>query len=144
MVAKFLDVNKPKTSLTWWKPHRFKLHRSYSVSFVKCWWNFLGLNPKGAFLSLGKEKENFCFVFTQSIKGAREIRMFHVAIVQRRLRNVQKAWCTFKVVLLILTLLLFCRSRCRRCRRCLSSSLLLSRNFATMVTWRHTFPLLFH
>ena len=37
-------------------------------------------------------------------------------------------------------LLLFCRSRCRRRRRCLSSLLLWSNNFATMVTWRHTSP----
>ena len=34
--------------------------------------------------------------------------------------------------------MLFCRFRCRRRRRCLSSLLLWSRNFATMVTWRHT------
>ena len=37
--------------------------------------------------------------------------------------------------------LLLCRSRWRRRRRCLSSLLLWSRNFATMVTWRHTCPL---
>ena len=29
-------------------------------------------------------------VFTSSFKPAREIRRFHVAVVQRRLRNVQK------------------------------------------------------
>ena len=40
-----------------------------------------------------------------------------------------------------LDLLLFCRSRCRPRRRCLSSLLLWSRNFATMVTWGHTSPL---
>ena len=49
----------------------------------------------------------------------------------------KKAWCTCKVVLLI-NLLLFCRSRCRRRRRCLSSLLFWSRNFATMVTWHHS------
>ena len=33
----------------------FKLHRSYSISFcVKCWWNFLGLNPRKPYLSLEK------------------------------------------------------------------------------------------
>ena len=38
-------------------------------------------------------------------------------------------------------LLLFYKSRCFRRRRCLSSLLLWSRNFGTMVTWRHTTPL---
>ena len=41
----------------------------------------------------------------------------------------KKAWCTCKVyVLLILNLLLFCRSRCRRRRRCLSSLIFLDRD----------------
>ena len=48
---------------------------------------FSGLNPKGPCLSLEKEKENFCVVLT-SIKRASEIRKFHVAVVQQRLRNV--------------------------------------------------------
>ena len=53
---------------------------------------FLGLNPKGPYLSLEKEKGNFCVVFTYSFKPpVREIRRFHVAVVQRRLRNVQKS-----------------------------------------------------
>ena len=52
----------------------------------------------------------------------REIRTFHVVIVQRRQRNVQKRvmhvhCCCFAN----LNLLLFCRSRSRRRRRCLSS-----------------------
>ena len=46
---------------------------------------FSGLNPKGPYLSLVKEKE------TSSIKPATEIRKFHVAVVQQRLRNVQKS-----------------------------------------------------
>ena len=41
-------------------------------------------------LSLEKEKENFCTVLTNSIERAREIRKFHVAVVQRRLRNVAR------------------------------------------------------
>ena len=56
----------------------------------KCWRNFLGLNPKGPYLILGKE--NFCVLFTYSIKRPREITKFHVAAVQQRLRNVQIAW----------------------------------------------------
>ena len=86
------------------------------------------MNPKGPYLSL--EKENFCVVLTQSIKRAPEFRKFHVAVVQWRLRNVQKSVvhvqsCCFAN----LNLLLFCPSRFRRRRR--------SRNFATMVTWPH-------
>ena len=91
---------------------------------------FSGLNPKGPYVSLEKEKQNFCVVLTYSIKRAREIRKFHVAVVQQRLRNVQESVmhvqrCFFAV----------------RRRRCKNSLLLSSRNFATMVTWRHTSPL---
>ena len=50
---------------------------------------FSGLNPKGPYVSLEKEKENFCVVLTYSKKRAREIEKFHVAVVQQRLRNVQ-------------------------------------------------------
>ena len=73
------------------------------------------------------------------MKRAREIRKFQVADLQRHLRNVRKSVmhvqsCYFAK----LNLLLFCRSRCRHRRCCLNSSLLLSRNVATTVTWRHT------
>ena len=51
---------------------------------------FSGLNPKAPYLSLEKEKEYFWVVLTYSIKRAREIRKFHVAVVQQRLRNAQK------------------------------------------------------
>ena len=45
---------------------------------------FLGLNLKGLYLSLEKVKvkENFCVVFTLFIKQVREIRKFHVTVVQ--------------------------------------------------------------
>ena len=42
---------------------------------------FSGLNPKGPYLSLEKEKDNFGGVLTYSIKRASEIRKFHVAVV---------------------------------------------------------------
>ena len=45
---------------------------------------------KGPYLSLEKEKENFCAVLTNSIEREREIRKFHVAVAQRRLRNVAR------------------------------------------------------
>ena len=69
----------------------FKLHRSYLLS-LNCQklTKFSGLNPKGPYVSLEKEKQNFCVVVTYSIKRASEIRKFHVAVVQQRLRNVQK------------------------------------------------------
>ena len=86
---------------------------------------FSGLNPKGPYLSLEKEKEPFCTVFTRSVKRVSEIRKFHVAVVQRLLKNVQKSVmhvqsCCFTNI----NLLLFCRSRCRRRRCCLSFLLL--------------------
>ena len=50
---------------------------------------FSVLNPKGPYLSL--EKEHFFVLLTYSIKQAREIRKFPVAVVQQRLRNIQKS-----------------------------------------------------
>ena len=50
-----------------------------------------GLKPKGPYLSLEKEKETFCVVFTNYVKRAREIRKFHVAVVQRWLKTCAKS-----------------------------------------------------
>ena len=74
---------------------------------------FSGLNPKGPYLSLEKEKEHFCVVFTYPIRRRREseIRKFHVAVVQQRLRNVQKSVMLVKIFSFAkLKLLLFCCS----------------------------------
>ena len=49
----------------------------------------LDLNSKGLYQSSGKEKESCCLVFPFSTK--REIKQFHVVVVRRRQRNVQKA-----------------------------------------------------
>ena len=82
---------------------------------------FLELNSKGLHQSSGKEKESCCLLFPSSTK--REIRQFHVVVVQRRQRNVQKSVmhvqsCCFAC----LNLLLLCRSRCRRGNcRCVNS-----------------------
>ena len=98
---------------------------------------FSGLNPKGPYQRLEKEKKTLCVVLTYFIKWAREIRKFHVAFVQQRLRNVQKS------VMHVQSCFFFCHwykpnfFAIRR-RRCKNSLLLWSRNFATMVTWRHT------
>ena len=59
-----------------------------AVQFVKCRQLFLELNSKRLFQSSGKEIESRCLFFTSSSK--REIRHFHVEVVQRRQRNVQK------------------------------------------------------
>ena len=60
----------------------------YLVYFVKCWQISLEWNAKGLYKSSGKEKENRCLVFPSSAK--REIRHFHVVVVQRRQRIAQK------------------------------------------------------
>ena len=52
--------------------------------------NVLGLNPKGPYLSLEREKETFVLC-SPTLKRAREIRKFHVAVVQRWLKPVQKS-----------------------------------------------------
>ena len=103
MVVKFLNDNKPKTSLKKW------IHTvSNIIDFIQFHLicqilaKFLGLNPKRRYLSVQKGKEIFYVVFTCSIKRARESRKFHVAVVQRRLRNVQKSVITRKVVVLLI------------------------------------------
>ena len=70
---------------------------------------FSGLNPKGPYASLEKEKQNFCAVLTYSIKRPGEIRKFHVAVVQQRLRNVQKNVIHVEICFFAnLNLLFFC------------------------------------
>ena len=81
---------------------------------------FLELNSKGLHQSSGKEKESCCLLAPSSTK--REIRHFHVVVVQRRKRNVQRSVmhvqsCCFAC----LNPLLFCRSRCRRRHRSVNS-----------------------
>ena len=51
--------------------------------------NFFGVDSKGLYQRSGKEKEGCCLVFPFSTK--REIGHFHVVVVQRRQRNVQKS-----------------------------------------------------
>ena len=70
----------------------------HPVWFVKRWQFFLELNSVALYQSSGKEKESGCLVLPPSTK--REFTHFHVAVVQRRQRNVQKKWCTYKVAVL--------------------------------------------
>ena len=81
---------------------------------------FLELNSKRLHQSSGKENKSRCLAFTSSTK--REIRHFHVVVVQRRLRKVKKIVmhrqrCCFAK----LNQLLFCYSRCRCRCGCLRS-----------------------
>ena len=114
--------------------HCFKLNWYSSISFN------LSNNYIGPYLSL--EKENFCVMFTYSIKQVHDIKKFHVAVLQQQLRNVQKSMMHVQSCCIVnIKLLLFNCSGCSHHRRCLNSLLLRSRNFATMVMWRHTFSL---
>ena len=64
--------------------------------------NFLEFNSKGLYQSSGKEKEICCLVFRPS-SSKREFRHFHVVVVQRWQRNVQKSVITCKVVVLLVS-----------------------------------------
>ena len=115
------------------KSRCFKLYRAYSISFnLLNVGNFpLQLNSKRLYQSSGKKKESRCLVFTYSIK--REIWHFYVVVLQWLQRNVQKKRDARAELLFCQSwnLLLFCRSRWRRRRRCLSS--LTSKHFHSLI-----------
>ena len=142
MVAKFLLDNKPEIHLK----IKFALFQTSLILFhliCQVLAKFSGLNSEGPYLSLEKTEKLFV-VFTYSVKQVHEIRKFHLPVVQRWLKNVQKSVmhvqsCCFANI----NLLLFCRSLCRPRCCCLSSLLLWSKNFASMVTWHLTSPLYF-
>ena len=141
MVTKFLEGNKLKTSFKKWictVSNFIHFIQFYLISQILA--KFLGLNPTQRYLSLQKRKQNFYVVFTCSIKRARAIRNFHVAVVQWQLRNVQESVMPLQSCFANLNLLLFCHSHCHCHHHCLTL-LLSSKNFATMLTWRHTSPL---
>ena len=103
MVEKFLDENKPKTSLK----SEFALFQTTTILFnfilfVKCWRNVSSVESERTLSKFRKRQRKFYVVFTYSLKRAREIRKwrFHVVVVQRRLRNVQKGVITCNVVVL--------------------------------------------
>ena len=99
-----------------------KLYRAYSISFNysnagKVFWSWI---LKDCIKVQKRKTESCCLLFPSSTK--RELGPFHVIVVQRRQRNVQKGVmhvqsCCFAD----LNLLLFCLSRCRRRRRCINS-----------------------
>ena len=89
------------------------------VYFVKCWQMLLELNFKVLYEISGKEQESCCRGLPSSAK--RELRHFHVVVARRRQQNVHVQNARAKLLFYLSSLLLFCRSRCRRCRRCLSA-----------------------
>ena len=91
------------------------------IQFVKCCLFFLELNSKRLYRRSQNEKESRRLVFTSSTK--REIRHFHVVVVQWRQTNVQKRRDERAKLFCQCNLLLFCRSRWRHRHRCLSSLL---------------------
>ena len=78
-----------------------KLNRAYSILFNSSNVGkfFLELNSKGLHQSSGKEKESCCLLFPSSTK--REIRQFHVVVVQLQQRNVQKSVIRAKLSFLL-------------------------------------------
>ena len=81
--------------------------------------NFFGVDSEGLCLSL--EKENCSPVVTSFTK--RETGKLHAAFGKQRQKNVQKSvmHARAKLLLFYSNLFLFCCSRSRRHRRCLSS-----------------------
>ena len=103
----------------------FKLYRAYLISF-----NSRNVDKffSGActsnrmYQSSGKEKESRFLVFTYSTK--REIRHFHVVVLQWRRRNDEKRKSVINASAELMfcflnTSMLFSSCRCRRYRRCL-------------------------
>ena len=81
--------------------------------FIKCRRTLLELNSKGPYPSAERETKFRRCLFMSSIK--REIRHVYVVVVQKRAKKCTKqAWCTCKVVVLVIKpIFFFWRSRCR-------------------------------
>ena len=91
LAAKFLDDNKPKI-LQKENLHRFRLHRSYLISFnlSKVGEIFL-IESERTVSKFRKRKTKILSWFTDSMKRALEIKKFHVAVVQPLQRNEQNS-----------------------------------------------------
>ena len=89
--AKFLDDNKPKTSLKKWIRTTSSMVLTF-IKFVKCWRNCLGFNPERPYLRRRRRKEKICSptpFLTQLCNDDSEILQ-------------KKAWCTCRVVVLLM------------------------------------------
>ena len=82
------------------KSRCFKLFRAFSISYrsSNAGIFFVELNSRRLLRVQENEKESSCLVFTSSTK--REIRQFHVVVLQWRQRRVQNACCTCRVAVL--------------------------------------------
>ena len=106
-------------NVTWKVKSRcFKLYRTCSMSFnlvqfAKCWQNWSWILK-----DCSEVQESRCLMFTSHTK--REIRHFHVVVVQAKKLMYKKAWCTCKLFFCQSKPIAFCRSRCPCRGRCLS------------------------
>ena len=80
-----------------------KLYSAYSISFnlsyvgkFFCCWILKD------FIKVHEKKKNVVYLCSRPRQNAKN-RHFHVVVVHWRLRNVQKAWCTCKVVVLLIS-----------------------------------------
>ena len=96
----------------------FKLYRAYSIlSNIGNF--FLELSSRRLYQSSGKEKKSCCLVFPSST-GKQEARRSRAETAKK---CTKKRVARAELLFANLNLLLFCRSRWRRRRRCLSSLL---------------------
>ena len=82
------------------KSRCFKLFRAFSISYrsSNAGIFFVELNSRRLLRVQENEKASSCLVFTSSTK--REIRQFHIVVLQRRQIRVQNACCTCRVAVL--------------------------------------------
>ena len=109
MVAKFLDDNKLEVHLK----SEFALFQSSSILFGFIFF-VSGVESERTVSKFRKRKRKLLRCVHLLLKRAREIRKFHVVIVQRWLRNLQKSAMLVQTCFAYIYLLLVCRSRCRR------------------------------
>ena len=95
------QLTATKTSHEKWIHIFFSLCRDYSNCLTlpnagELFWSWISISH----IQVHKEKENFVIacMFTSFTKC--EVRHFHLVVVQWRQRNVQKVWCTCKVIVL--------------------------------------------
>ena len=91
------SLPSPSSMLKWRQKREFTVLQTSSPLFrVILFVKFLAkysdrnlINPKGLYQSTGKEKENWCHLFSSSNKHEILIRHLHVVVVQRRQRNLK-------------------------------------------------------
>ena len=118
--------------------HRFKLYRSHSISFSSSSvGNLFGSWILTDCIEVQEKKSKVVVLCLPTSSTKREISHFLVVVVQWPQRNVQKSVAArAKLLICQSNLLLLCRSRWRRRRRCLSSLMFDCYPLATLsFTW---------